>query len=203
MLWVGLTGGIGSGKSTVSGILKKAGIPTVDADALARLALGPGSPGETEVLSHFGAENIRAADGTIDRKKLGALVFENPKELLWLESVVHPLVQEQTRLARSRFEKAGHPMAFYDVPLLFEKNLRAQFDRVVVVGCSLETQVRRLAARNSLNEEESLLRIRAQMDLKEKMQQADDVIWNEGSLYELELQVQQLIQKLKALSSKA
>lgn len=202
MLWIGLTGGIGSGKSTVAGLFKKAGVPVADADELARLALGPGSEASQKVLSHFGP-GVLGDDQGIDRRKLGALVFQNPAELRYLESLIHPVVQKKTRELRERFESEGHAFAIYDVPLLFEKNLNAQFDRVLVVGCRQETQLKRLALRSGLSQAEALQRIQNQMNLDEKMKKADDTIWNEAGLDQLEIQVESLIQKFNKLSSKA
>ena len=104
---------------------------------------------------------------------------------------------------RQGFEKDGQNCAVYDVPLLFEKNLQAQFDRIIVVGCSTELQIQRLHSRNGLSREQAMDRIRNQMDLKNKMQMANDVLWNEGTPHDLELQVNLLVQKLRIESSKA
>jgi dephospho-CoA kinase len=202
MLWVGLTGGIASGKSTVSKLFKKSGIPVVDADELARRAVEKGTEPYQKVLSHFGP-GVLSPDGSLDRRKLGAMVFSNPAELSFLESVIHPFVQEQVRESKKIFEGQGHSFAAYDVPLLFEKSLESQFDRIVVVGCTRQTQLDRMIRRDGLSREEALQRLSNQLDLEAKMKKASDVIWNEGTLQELELQVQNLIQKLRKSSSKA
>lgn len=200
MWWVGLTGGIASGKSTVAKLFKKAGVPVADADELARLALAPGSPGLEKVLSYFGT-GVLDHGGNLDRRSLGSIVFGSPEKLLYLESLIHPWVQEQVARLQARFASEGHPFAIYDVPLLFEKNREMQFDRIIVVGCSLATQLERLQQRNRFTIEEAEQRVQNQLPLEEKMRKATDVIWNEGNLEELELQVQSLIQKFRNSSN--
>lgn len=200
MDWVGLTGGIASGKSTVANLFRKEGIPVVDADELARAALSPGTDCYQKVVSHFGTAALDA-DGVLDRRKLGDLVFSNPDELRFLESQIHPFVQEQAVAARGRFRNEGHLFAVYDVPLLFEKKLESQFDRILVVGCSQNTQIERLKTRSHLTEEQARLRLQNQLDLEFKMAHATDLIWNEGSLPDLELQVKNLIQKYRGRPS--
>ena len=202
MLWIGLTGGIAAGKSLASSLLRKQGIPVIDADELAKQAVQPGTSAYRQILSHFGPDFLRE-DQSLDRGRLGDVVFRDPNELRFLESVIHPFVQKEVGLIRSNLEAAGQAFAVYDVPLLFEKNLQDQFDRIVVVGCSIEHQINRLHSRNRLSRDQALERIRSQMDLKSKMEKADDVLWNEGSPTELELQVNLLVQKLRNESSKA
>lgn len=202
MFWIGLTGGIASGKSTVSGFLKKSGIPVVDADELARRAVEKGSEALEKIRSHFGAE-VLGPDGSLDRGRLGAIVFGDRERLRELESLIHPEVRRMASEARDRLGAAGYDLAVYDVPLLFEKNMRDQFDRVVVVGCSRETQISRLMKRNGLDRSGAEARVASQLDLDVKIKGATDVIWNEGTLPELELQVENLVQKLRKSSSKA
>ncbi len=202
MLWVGLTGGLASGKSTVSRLLKKQGVPVIDADELAHLALQPGQEPYEKAVSHFGSE-ILQTDQKIDRKKLAARVFNHPEQLRFLESVVHPFVQAQVAVLRKQAESQGHVVAVYDVPLLFEKNLEKQFDLTLTVGSSEETQIRRVMARNGFTREEALARLRNQLPIAEKIKRSHDSIWNEGSLEELELQVSNWLQKIRESSSKA
>ena len=199
-MWIGLTGGLASGKSTVSNLLKRQGVPVIDADEIAHQALRPGTGPYQKVLSHFG-KTILAADQSIDRKKLGALVFNQKDELLYLESVIHPYVQEQVLIHKEQALARGHGIAVYDVPLLFEKNLMPQFDRIVVVGTKEETQIQRVLKRNQWSREEALARLRNQLPIEDKIARADDVIWNEGSLEELELQTNQWLQKIRLMSS--
>ena len=131
MKWIGLTGSIGSGKSSVATLLRERGIPVVDADAHARQALGPGSEGERKVLSAFGP-SVHDGNGHVDRKKLAAEVFSDPGRLSKLEAIIHPIVQEKTRSERAKLKREGHAFAFYDVPLFCSrKNLETQFDAIV------------------------------------------------------------------------
>ncbi|MFN7729996.1 MAG: dephospho-CoA kinase [Bdellovibrio sp.] len=200
MMWIGLTGGLASGKSTVSNLLKRQSIPVIDADELAHQALRPGTGPYQKVLSHFG-KSILAGDQSIDRKKLGALVFNQKDELVFLESVIHPYVQEQVLIHREQALARGHGIAVYDVPLLFEKNLMSQFDRILVVGAKEQTQIQRVLKRNQWSREEAIARLRNQLPIEDKIARAHDVIWNEGTLQELELQTMQWLQKMRSMSS--
>ena len=195
MLWIGLTGGIASGKSTVSALLRARGFAVVDADHLARLAIAPGSPGFNELTREFGTEVLNP-DGTLDRKKLGALVFANPSRLAKLESIIHPRVRALATEKRAALEASGARAAFYDVPLLFEKKMEQLFDRVVVVSCRPETQLKRLLERDRLKPHEAEQRLRAQLPMSEKTSRADLIVENEGTLEDLERAVERLITDL-------
>jgi len=128
MKWFGLTGGIASGKSSVSQILKNEGFAVVDADAIAREVVEAGSPGLSAVKTHFGTEILKP-DGSLDRKKLGQVVFGHPEKLLQLESILHPLVKQETLRQRNDHQAKGRDFVFYDVPLLFEKKYGKGFRR--------------------------------------------------------------------------
>lgn len=195
MKWIGLTGGIGSGKSTVAEILKENGVSVVDADVVAREVTQKTGPGFSPVVQEFGQE-ILNAQGELDRRKIAEIVFRDPKKLLKLEAILHPLVGAEVKKRRAQLESKGCEFAVYDVPLLFEKKLNTQFDAVVVVNCSLDTQIKRTVARSGLTEREVRDRIAAQVPLSEKVKQADYVIENEGSLAELKIQVSELSRKL-------
>jgi len=195
MLWIGLTGSIGSGKSTVSELLKKRGVPVVDADQLAREVVHPGTPGEAEVLKTFGTEVV-GSDGHLDRKKMAALVFSEPLKLKQLESIIHPLVQQENRRLRNELTKSGHKMAFYDVPLLFEKKLEAQFDELVVVYADLEVCIQRVMSRNKWTRAEVEARIRNQLAVEEKIKKAHWTLNNNGTRDELDRSVEKLLQDI-------
>lgn len=197
MKWIGLTGGLASGKSTVAGLLRKKGFAVLDADQVAQDVLKKGSPGLKQVVQVFGTD-LLGADGELNRKKMAELVFSSKSHLQQLENIVHPLVQEKIRKLRSELEKKGDLMAFYDVPLLFEKNLFSQFDAVIVVVADEATQILRMKSRNSWGDEEIQRRLKSQLPMAEKEKRAHHVIRNHGSLDDLEDQVDQLVNGLRS-----
>ena len=184
MMWIGLTGGIACGKSAVTEYLRSKGLDVVDADELAHKALSRGESSYNSVVKEFG-ESVLAPDKSIDRKTLAAIVFNDKTKLLTLEQIVHPWVQTQVKAKRSALEVAGKTLAFYDVPLLYEKNLVAQFDQTIVVACDEKLQIERLNKRNGFSAEEARRRIAAQWPLVEKIKKANHVIYNNGSLEDL------------------
>ncbi len=196
MLWVGLTGGLGSGKSSVAQILRNQGFTVVDADELARQAVGRGEPGLTKVQARFGSQILNSS-GELDRARLAEMVFADPKALADLEQIIHPIVRARCLEKRVEAESSGAQVAFYDVPLLFEKKMEDQFDSVVVVACSEEEQVRRAMAREGVTREKVLQRLKNQIPLNEKILRADYVVDNSGSREDLEREVQKLIQNFK------
>lgn len=198
MKWIGLTGGIASGKSTVSKLFVKSGIPVVDADQLAHRVVEPGSAGLRSVVAAFGNE-ILDSQGALDRKKLAAKVFADAKALLLLESLIHPLVQQQTQLEKTAAEKRGAAMAVYDVPLLYEKNLQDQFDAVVLVWSDRETQMARMKERDALSLDEIEKRLNAQISLDQKKLRADFVIENNSDLLTLETNFKKVLAELQSL----
>ncbi|MEM7647338.1 MAG: dephospho-CoA kinase [Pseudomonadota bacterium] len=186
MLWVGLTGGIASGKTTVANFLREMAIPVVDADQLAHMVL---KRNKDKVVNYFGPD-ILGEDGEINRRKLGEKVFSNPKLKQSLEDMIHPLVQEKVAEKKRLFEIGGHALAIYDVPLLYEKELDKQFDHVLLVYVPESVSKKRLMERNSLSEEEADARISNQIDIESKKNRADTVLNNEGDVDCLRAQVE-------------
>jgi dephospho-CoA kinase len=168
MKWIGLTGGIATGKSSVSRILRQNEIPVLDADELARLALSPGRPATQSVLARWGKQVQGSSPDEVDRRKLGSLIFGQDSERAWLETQVHPEVQAAARSFRENGLSAGWQVAVYDVPLLFEKALESQFDAVLLVWCQPAEQISRLGLRNQLVEAEARARIASQMSTEQK-----------------------------------
>lgn len=194
MKWIGLTGGLGTGKSTVAQIIRSEGVPVLDADELAKKAVMAGTPGLKSVIDQFGTEFLTAA-GELDRKKMAKLVFSKPDTLLKLESIIHPLVQAEVLRVKLDEANKGTKMVFYDVPLLYEKNIKG-FDAVVVVVAAPDIQMERLKKRNNWSEAEIVNRLKNQISLEKKAAQADHVIVNDGSLDELKTQVKALLKKI-------
>ncbi|HEX4004353.1 MAG TPA: dephospho-CoA kinase [Candidatus Acidoferrales bacterium] len=196
MLRVGLTGGIASGKSTVDRMLRDRDYMVLDADAIAHELLEPGQPVHDAVVTEFGREILRA-DATIDRSKLGAIVFADPAKRERLNAIVHPRIREISDGWFVRLDRAGGPaVAFEDAALILEAGLRKYFDRVVVCWCRPEQQIERLQERG-LSLEQAQRRIAAQMPMDEKRRLADDVIDCSGSLAETERQVESLLARLE------
>ncbi len=204
MLWIGLTGGIASGKSTVAEMFKSLGIPVLGADGLAHDAMAAGSDGARAIRHVFG-DDVFAADGAVDRAKLGAKVFaDGSGELkLKLENILHPEVRKKSESERARFESDGHALAIYEIPLLFEKNLEAHFDVIVTVAISNALQIERLMSRSKLSESDARARVSAQLDQDRKVHGADFVIWNDGSLADLKRQVEKLVRDLGRSSGRS
>ncbi len=195
MKWVGLTGGLGTGKSTVGRFLLQQGIPVLDADLVARQVLEPGGPAFQPVLQEFG-QDIVTTGGVIDRQRLARKVFGQPDQLQKLETIIHPFVQEEIKRQKQWLQDQGTLWAVYDVPLLFEKNLQQQFDFIVVVSTNERQQIERIKARNPWTDEEIRKRLQAQIPLKDKEQRADYVLRNDADQLALEKQVATLVQML-------
>jgi len=186
-LW-GLTGGIASGKSTVSNVLRQLGAVVVDADLLAREVLAPGSDGLTAVVERFG-QGVLAPDGTLDRKKLGAVVFTDAKARADLGAISHPRIAALSAQRTLEAEAAGARVVVYDAPLLVENGLHHGMQEVLVVAVTPETQKQRLMGRDGISEAEALQRMASQLPLAEKRKVATVVFENDGTRAELEAQV--------------
>jgi dephospho-CoA kinase len=173
----GLTGGIGTGKSTVARRFAERGLPVIDADQLARKVVEPGSAGLAAVVAAFGADVLDAA-GALDRKRLGRRVFGDEQRRQELAALLHPLIRQRFQQRVGELDARGEPLACYDVPLLFEVGLDASLRPVVVVTAPLEEQVRRVMARDGLDRAAAAARIATQLPLSEKRARADHVIDN-------------------------
>lgn len=179
----GLTGGIGSGKSTVARRFRQRGLPVIDADELARAVVARGTDGLRKVVDRFG-NGVLAPDGELDRKRLAAVVFESDDARRDLNAIVHPLVGALSAERTRDLEAKGEPLACYEVPLLYENHLETALAPVVVVSASLDQQVVRTVARDNGTEDEARARIRAQMPLAAKAERADYVVDNSGTIEE-------------------
>ena len=187
MLRVGLTGGIGTGKSYCLGRFATLGVPVIDADALARDAVAPGTPGLAAIAARFGP-GVLAADGALDRPALGRLVFGDTKARAALEAIVHPDVYRRIREWFANLP-AGTRIAIADIPLLFETGHNHDFDEVVVAACDPEEQVRRVTARDNLTDAEARARLAAQWPIEEKVKRAHYVIWTDRGFADTDGQV--------------
>jgi dephospho-CoA kinase len=176
---VGLTGGIATGKSTFAALLRARGAAVIDADALARAAVAPGSPALAEIARALGPDAI-APDGSLDRARVAARVFADPSARRRLEAITHPAVRRLALDEASRLAAAGHALAFYDVPLLFEVGLDRELDSVVVVHAPRAVQRERLVRRDGLAPADADARLAAQLDVEEKAARADFVVDNSG-----------------------
>ena len=198
MLRVALTGGIGTGKSSVVRLLRGRSVPTIDADQLARAAVQPDQPACAGLRDRFGPD-VFAADGTLDRGRLGRLVFADATARAALEALVHPPVREAIDAWFRRCRACtGSRFAVADIPLLFETGRAGAFDRVVVVACDPANQLQRVLARDGLPAVEVRRRIAAQIPIAEKVARADAVIGTDGSFEETDRQVASLCRTLDA-----
>ncbi len=197
MLLVGLTGGIGSGKTTVAAMLAARGAVVVDADELARRAIDSGTPGHDMVVIEFGPDVV-GPDGALDRQALAARVFADPQARARLEAIVHPEVARLIHEAVDPYRETDRVVVL-DVPLLFETGMQSMCDVVVVVTSTVEQQVGRLVAARGMAEEEIRARIGAQMPLEQKARRADLVVPNQGSRADLDRQVDRLWMELVEL----
>ncbi|MFI8322890.1 dephospho-CoA kinase [Streptomyces sp. NPDC085529] len=193
MLKVGLTGGIGAGKSEVSRLLVSYGAVLIDADRIAREVVEPGTPGLAAVVAAFG-EDVLTAEGALDRPKLGSVVFADPERLATLNAIVHPLVGARS----AELEGTARPgdVVIHDVPLLTENGLAPLYDLVVVVDASPETQLDRLVRLRGMAADEARARMAAQADRAARLEIADLVIDNDGPLDALEPQVRKVWEEL-------
>lgn len=178
MLRIGLTGGIASGKSTVADLFAELGVAIVDTDVIAREIVAPGQPALDEIQDVFGKAVI-AEDGSLDRRELRKIVFADDSQRARLESILHPRIREA---AFEQAEQASGPYVVIVVPLMFESPMRHAMDRILVVDCDQETQLRRLRERDNESEEQARRIIAAQSSRKDRLSIADDIISNDGDL---------------------
>jgi dephospho-CoA kinase len=197
MILVGLTGGVATGKSTVARMFKQCGAIVIDADELAHEVVKPGKPAWREIVKTFG-KTILNTDRTLNRRELGSLVFGNRAKRRRLEHIIHPRVaHEQARLTKQAEKKDPHAVVIYDVPLLFEAGVDKRVDKTIVVTADRQTQIARLKKRNGLSRAEAIRRIRSQMPLAKKIQQADHALNGTLSRPSLRKHVGQLFKSLR------
>lgn len=188
---VGLTGGIAAGKSSVAELWRARGATVIDSDELAHATLEPGTLTYQQVVAEFGP-GIVNADGSINRRNLGEIVFNDPVRRAALNAIVHPVIRRQWTQALA----GATGVAVVVIPLLFEVSAETEFDTVVVVGCSATTQLTRLGAKG-FSETQARARIQAQWPVQEKMDRGEFVIWNDGSRPVLHRQAEMVWNKLK------
>jgi dephospho-CoA kinase len=198
----GLTGGICSGKSKVSLTFVKSGIPMVDADLIARQVVEPGTDGLHSIVEMFGSEML-LPDGTLNRAKLADLVFSNPDARLRqesmnaLNSLMAPLIQEESTRQLNKLQADGHPIIGYDAALIIEMGNADKYRPLVVVVCSRKSQVERMMSRNGLTREQAMDRINAQISVEQRAKFADYIIYTEGSIEDSIKQTERIIGILK------
>ena len=196
MFKLGLTGGIATGKTTISNYLKSINIPVLDADEYARKVVEPGTPGLAAITNTFG-EQILQPDGSLNRKLLGQIVFNDSSARQTLNDITHPRIQQMMADELHRLAEQQTPLVILDIPLLLENNNVAGADAVMVVTIPESLQLTRLMQRNNLTEKEAQSRIAAQMPLVEKEKLADFVIDNSGTISNTQKQVEKVIQKIR------
>lgn len=194
-MFIGLTGGIGSGKSTVAKMFKKYDIPVIDADDIAREVVEPYNEAWEKIVEFFG-EEILLPDKTVNRQKLGSIIFRSEKKRKILNEITHPIIISRIKTKAEQLQKNYHNV-IADIPLLFESKREDMFDLIIVVYVNKEIQVKRLMERDNISKEDALLKINVQMSLEEKKAKADIVIYNDQGIEETEKQVRLLIKKLK------
>ena len=184
MLSIGLTGGIGTGKSLVSNLLNDLGATVVNADLLGHEAYLPGTVGFDMVVDSFG-DQIVGDDGTVDRKKLGPIVFSSPQNMAKLNAIMHPLIRNTIQAQLEEYSSNGTDVVVVEAAVLIEANWVDLFDEVWVVTSDKETVIERLKARNSLSREDAIIRIDSQMSTEERIDHSDVVISNDKTIDEL------------------
>jgi dephospho-CoA kinase len=196
MLKVALTGGIATGKTYVLDRFRERGVPCLDADNLAHGAMSAGTGATAAIAAHFGA-GILTPDGSVDRAKLGPIVFDDPAARRALEAIVHPAVYRSLSAAVRAFELSGDTLVVADIPLLFETGAETQFNRVIVTACPPALQLTRLLERG-LSEPAARQRLTAQWPTGEKVARADFVIRTDGTFEETDRQVDRVLKALNA-----
>ena len=191
MLIIGLTGGIGSGKSVASDKFKSLGITIVDADVASRTVVEPGKPALKEIEDHFGS-GIITAEGKLDRNNLREIIATDPEERKWLESVLHPKIGEQIT---KEISESTSVYTLFVAPLLLETNSQEMCSRVVVVDVPKDVQIRRTAKRDKVSPNQVEQMVAAQMEREKRLEKADDVLLNNGTIEDLEKQVEELHKK--------
>ena len=187
---IGLTGGIASGKTTVSNLFKISGVPVIDADLVARQVVEKGTDGLIALVNHFG-EAVLNTDGTLNRTELGKRMFSEESIRREVNDILQPLIRKEITSKMTSYKEQGKKLIVLDLPLLFEMHYENLCDDIIVVAVSVETQIARMEKRNGYTRQEALERIQSQMPLEEKVKKATIVWSNEGTLQELEQKVHQ------------
>ncbi len=198
MLRVGLTGGIGCGKSTVSDIFMSLGVPVIDSDVIAREVVEPGEVGLKQIVERFG-QKVLNADGTLNRQYLRNTVFDDAEARSDLESILHPLIRKRSNEQLARLNSS---YAILSIPLLVEKGLHTEVDRVLVVDCTKQTQVERICARDGITQERAEAILAAQCSRNQRLEVADDIIVNDQPVAKLRSRVESLNHSYLSLSQK-
>ena len=193
---VGLTGGISSGKSTVSSYLKQLKIPVIDADEVARKVVEPNSQGAIEIRKTFGSD-VFEEDGSLNRQKLGALIFSNAENRQKLDNLLQPLIKIMILDEIEEYRQKGENMIVLDLPLLFEKQYEELCEEIIVVYIPKELQLERLMRRNQYTKQEALSRIDSQLSIEEKRKRATVLLDNQGTIQQLYQQVEQWLVETK------
>lgn len=194
---VALTGGIGSGKTTIADGFARLGVPVIDADIIARQVVASGSPALSKIREHFGPLAL-LPDGNLDRSWLRQHIFSTPEDKAWLNGLLHPLIQQQTQ---SAINAVTSDWCLWVVPLLVENGLQKKADRVLVVDVDEETQIRRTIARDNITRQQAVAILAAQADRQSRLQIADDVIDNSGTPAGKEQEIIRLCQHYQKLAS--
>lgn len=198
-LLVGLTGGIASGKSTVSDMLEKLGVVIIDFDLIARRVVGPGTPALKAIVNYFG-KHILTKEGTLDREKLSKIVFQDSKKRKSLESFTHPLIyQEFFKQMETIAEKDPDAVILVSIPLLIEQNLQYAFDNLILVYVPQKTQIERLVQRDDISTTEASNILKSQLPIDEKVNFANFIINNENTIEETKKQVNRVWGELKKI----
>lgn len=192
---IGLTGGIGAGKSTVARLLRERGVPVIDADVLAREVVTPGQPAHADIAAAW--PKVVDADGKIDRKRLAAIVFADTDARLRLENMTHPRIRQRVRELAADFERQDHDLAFLEAALLVETGFHRDLDGLVLVTADEDQRVSRVMARDSANRDQVRARLRAQTDDDKRRRAASHIIDNSGDEADTAAQVDRLLLALR------
>lgn len=198
MFAVGLTGGIASGKTTISDLFAQRGVPVIDTDVISRDLLEPGEQAYSQVRAHFGDEVV-AADGRIQRARLREIVFNDRRQKSWLETMLHPLIYQRSLDTIRRHRRDAYVLVV--IPLLFETNFQALVDRILVVDCPAAVQIERLTARDGISVDLARKMIAQQLSNEDRIARAHDVIDNSKDGADLDAEVERLHRKYLALAS--
>ncbi|KAI4310122.1 dephospho-CoA kinase [Lactobacillus intestinalis] len=195
-LVLGLTGGIATGKSTADKFFEEKNIPIVDCDEIAHNIMNVNKPAWKDIKEVFGEKYLNE-DQTINRKKLGKLVFNDPTKMKILNEITHPRIFQEMESQIAQYKSEGYSLIIVDAPVLFESHSEKYYDKTLVISLPQDLQIKRLMARNNLTKEEALSRINSQMSLKEKEARATYVIENTGSVEDLYKKLNELLTKIK------